>query len=67
MRAKEKMKAKTEPVRKKPGPGLGVKRGQESGRERPAKCPACGKPVGDGSKVCPVCGANLDPGAPRQV
>lgn len=67
MRAKEKVKAKTEAVRKKPGPGLGVKRGQEKGREYPAKCPACGKPVEPGWKVCPVCGANLDSGATRQA
>ena len=31
------------------------------------KCPACGKPVIDGWKVCPVCGAGLDPGAVRRA
>jgi ribosomal protein L32 len=31
------------------------------------KCPACGKLVIDGWKVCPVCGAGLDPGAVRRA
>jgi len=33
----------------------------------PDSCPACGKPVEGDWKVCPACGANIDPAAIRNA
>jgi uncharacterized OB-fold protein len=53
--------------RKKPDLGPDKKRGKTKDRGLPAKCPSCGKPVGSPSKVCPACGAILDPAAIRDA
>lgn len=44
-----------------------VRAGAGPARGRLASCPACRKPLRDGGKVCPACGAVLDPAAVRQA
>jgi hypothetical protein len=63
----EKKSERTSKARQKPDLGLGGKRDMARDRDRPAKCPACGKPVEAGWKACPACGALLDPDAARRV
>ena len=67
MTAKMRAKTTTEVRRRKPDTEPNRRVGEERDRERPAKCPACGKPVEPGWKACPVCGANVGPGATREV
>lgn len=67
MPVKRKSGKKTSTPNKSAGAKKPMRAGVGPARGRLASCPACSKPLPDGGKVCPACGAVLDPAAVRQA
>ncbi len=65
MAVKRKTGEKPSTPKERAGGKKPMKAGAGPFRGRLTSCPACRKPLLDGGKICPACGAVLDPAAVR--